>query len=204
MKILIGCEKSGVVRDAFTKAGYDAWSCDLLATDIPGQHIIGDVRRIIKGFWNGQRWIHWDAGIFHPECKYLCWSGERWIKEKPGREKLRAEAYEFFRECTRAPFPNGVENSHSKFLEKIYKKPTQSIRPYHFGDPYKKMTCLWLHGLPPLVPTDILPIGHRYPECHQMRQSADRSEKRAKSYPGIAAAMADQWGRYMTSYLRKY
>lgn len=188
MKVLIGCECSGVVREAFRLLGHDAWSCDLKDTDVPGQHIRGDVLQVLDQGW--------DLGIFHPECCYLCWSAERFIKEQPGRMALRIEAFEFFKACYNAPIGRiAVENSLSWFLNRNYRFPDQTFHPYHFGDPFKKTTCLWLRGLPYLWPTNILPIGHRYPKSYRDGTAKGRSERRAKTYPGIAQAMAEQWGR---------
>jgi hypothetical protein len=187
MRVLIGCEASGIVREEFKKRGHDAWSCDIKETEIPGQHIQDDLLLHLNDGW--------DLGIFHPECRYLCWSGERWLKTDPCRMEKRVQALEFFMACYNAKIPHlAVENSYSKYLIRLISRPTQSIHPYHFGDPFKKMTCLWLKNLPPLYPTNILPIGHRYPKAWMMGQKKNRSEERSKTYPGIAAAMAEQWG----------
>jgi hypothetical protein len=187
MKIIIGCEASGIIREAFRQLGHDAWSCDIKDTEIPGQHIKDDLLLHLDDGW--------DMGIFHPECRYLCWSGERWLKNNPARSVQRMQALYFFKQCLYAKIPRiCVENSHSKFLERQIGKPTQSVHPYHFGDPFKKMTCLWLRGLPPIYPTNILAIGHRYPQCFMTGQKKNRSAIRSKTYPGIAAAMAEQWG----------
>jgi hypothetical protein len=197
MRLLIGCEKSGIVREAFRARGIDAWSCDTEPSQLPGPHIQADLLQVMKK-------ENFDAGIFHPECKYLCFSGERWIKERPGREDERLQAFDFFKACFNAPMKYvAVENSHSVFLKKQFRKPTQTIHPYHFGDPYKKSTCLWLRGFPPLVPTNILAIGHRYPAAWLESPAVDRSAKRAQTYPGIAAAMAAQWGDFLLSKFKK-
>lgn len=186
MRVLIGCEMSGVIREAFKRQGHDAWSCDLQDTEIPGQHFKADILTVLDE--------DWDLFIGHPECKKLCFSGERWMKEKPGREEEREEAFQFFLKLYNAPIKRkAIENSHSIFLNK-WKKPTQSVHPYHFGDPFKKLTCLWLQGLPPLIPTNILPIGHRYPAAWLEKPGKDQSKNRARTYPGIAEAMAIQWG----------
>lgn len=187
MKILIGCERSGIVREAFRSRGHDAWSCDLFPTAIPGQHLQCNVMEAIHK--------HWDMAIFHPDCRYLCFSGERWQKNNPERQQLRTEAFNFFKLLYEAPIARiAIENSHSVFLNREFRKPDQAVQPWQFGCPFQKMTCLWLRGLPPLVPTNILPIGHRHPACHLTPPGPDRSAKRAQTYPGIATAMAHQWG----------
>ncbi len=186
MKVLIACECSGRVREAFAAAGHDAWSCDLQDTEIPGNHIKGNVLDILADGW--------DAMVAHPECKYLCFSGECWMN-RPGRLQKRFEAFEFFLQIWNAPIPKiAIENSHSVYLNTAFRRPDQTIHPYHFGDPYKKATCLWLKGFSPLRPTNILPIGHRYPAAWLEPPGKDQSKNRARTYPGIAAAMASQWG----------
>lgn len=190
MRILIGCECSGRVRDAFRAKGHDAVSCDLKESETPGPHLQCSVLDVLGDGW--------DMAVFHPECRFLCFSGERWIREKPGRAAFRDDAFLFFKQLAAAPIPKIViENSHSVFLNTNYKKPTQTVHPYHFGDPFKKSICLWLKGVPPLVPDNILPIGKRYPAAWMasgMGKGETRSANRARTYPGIARAMAEQWG----------
>jgi hypothetical protein len=187
MRVLIGCECSGIVREAFARRGHDAWSCDLKPSEQPGKHIQDNVLNVLNDGW--------DLGIFHPECKFLCWSGERWIKQQPGRELFRNDAFQFFKKLYNCNIKRKcLENSLSLFLDRNFKKPTQYIHPYHFGEPYKKTTCLWLQNLPPLQPTNILPIGKRYPFAYMVPGNKKQSETRARTFTGIAEAMAEQWG----------
>lgn len=189
MRGIVGCEFSQVITKAFRDRGHEFYSCDLKPTEgNPDWHFQEDLFKVLER-------ERFDLGIFHPECKYLCFSGERWMKERPERVELRMLAFEFFKKCMNANIPKiCTENSHSIFLNTKYRKPDQTVHPYHFGDPFKKSTCLWLKGLPPLVPTNILPIGKRYPAAWREGPSANRSNIRAKTYPGIAQAMAEQWG----------
>lgn len=189
MRVLIACEESQVVCIEFRKKGHEAFSCDLqeCSGGHPEWHIKQDILLHLN---NG-----WDLMIAHPECKYLCFSGERWIKEKHGRAELRKEAFEFFKKLWNAPIKKiAIENSHSIFLNKNFSKPNQTVHPYHFGDPFKKSICLWLKGLPPLVPTNILPIGQRHPAAWLQSPGKNRSKIRSKTYLGFAKAMAEQWG----------
>ncbi|HEY3385780.1 MAG TPA: hypothetical protein VGK46_04680 [Saprospiraceae bacterium] len=184
MKVLVACEKSQVVCKAFRARGHEAFSCDVqpCSGGHPEWHIQGDVlNHLDEG---------WDLMIAHPECKYLCFSGERWAA---WRMELRLQAFEFFKTIYNAPIKKKcIENSHSIFLNREFKKPTQSVHPYHFGDGFKKLTCLWLVNLKPLIPTNIL--WQRYPKAHRESPGPDRSERRARTYEGIANAMAQQWG----------
>lgn len=186
MRVLVACEFSGIVRTAFEEAGHEAWSCDLLPTEKPGNHHKGDVRDLL-----GDRW---DLIIAHPPCTYLCNSGVRWLHEKLGRwEKLDAAA-EFFRLFLRANCPRvAVENPipHKYAVERIGRSYDQIIHPWQFGHGETKATCLWLRGLLPLVPTNI--VEGREARVHQMAPGPDRSKERSRFYPGIAQAMADQW-----------
>jgi len=181
MKVLIGCEFSGTVRDAFIANGHDAMSCDLLPTENPGPHYQGSVLDIIG---NG-----WDLAIFHPPCTHLAVSGARWFKDK---QKEQAEALEFVRQLLNAPIPRiALENPVSIISSRI-RKPDQVIHPWQFGHGEQKKTCLWLKGLPHLIPTDI--VGGREQKVWTMGPSPDRWKKRSLTYSGIAKAMADQWG----------
>jgi len=190
LNILIGCEESQIVCIAFRERGFNAFSCDLqeCSGGHPEWHIKDDVLNHLNDGW--------DCIIAHPECRYLCFSGERWITEIPGRSELRKEAFEFFMKLYNAPIKFKVlENSHSVFLEREFRKPDQYLHPYHFGDPYKKLTCLWLNGLPPLIPTNI--VFQRESKCHKESPGKDRSKIRAKTYSGFAFTMAQQWGDYL-------
>jgi len=180
VKVLIACEYSGAVRDAFIAAGHNAISCDLLPTDKPGPHYQGDVLEIINdGF---------DLMIAHPPCTHLAVSGARWFKEKQQEQK---SALEFVRQLLLAPIDRiALENPVSIISSKI-RKPDQIIQPWQFGHGETKTTCLWLKNLPHLEPTNIVP--GREPRIHMMPPSADRWKLRSETYSGIAKAMAEQW-----------
>lgn len=201
MRILIACEESQAICIAFRNKGHEAYSCDLqkCSGGHPEYHIIADVMTVINGGWvttqaGARVYIDkWELMIGHPECKFLCWSGERWIKNNPERLAKRMEAFEFLKTLYNCQIEKVcIENSLSLWLERNWKKPTQTVHPFHFGDPYRKSTCLWIRGLKPLIPTNI--IWQRYPAAHKEGPSSERSKIRAKTYPGIALAMAEQWG----------
>lgn len=187
MRVLVACEFSGVVRRAFRALGHDAWSCDLLpAEDDDQKHLEGDVREYLGRLGNA---YEWDLMIAHPPCTHLAVSGARWFKEKV---KEQAEALEFVRTLLNAPIPRiALENPVSVISSKI-RKPDQIIHPWMFGHGEVKATCLWLKGLPPLAPTMI--VEGREPRVWKMPPSPDRWKERSRTYPGIAAAMAAQWG----------
>jgi site-specific DNA-cytosine methylase len=184
MKVLVACEFSGVVRRAFRARGHDAWSCDLLpAEDASPFHIQGDVLR-----WIGTH-DHWDLMIAHPPCTHLSVSGARWFKDKLTEQ---AEALDFVRALLSAPILRiALENPISIISSRI-RKPDQIIQPWQFGHGETKATCLWLKGLPPLAPTNIVP--GREARVHRMPPGPDRGKERSRTFEGIAAAMADQWG----------
>jgi len=181
MKVLIACEYSGIVRDAFITKGHEAISCDLLPTDAPGPHYQGDVRDLLN---NG-----FDLMIAHPPCTHLAVSGARWFKNK---QKEQAEALDFVRLLLHAPIERiALENPISIISSRI-RKPDQIIQPWQFGHGETKATCLWLKNLPLLVPTKI--VGGREAKVHRMPPSANRWKLRSTTYKGIAQAMAEQWG----------
>jgi len=194
MKILVACEYSGIVREAFKKYGHDAWSCDLLPTDIPGQHIQGDVLKILNDGW--------DMMIAHPPCTHLSVSGARWFVKKAGKFrkdiKLRENALDFVRKLMDAPIPKiAIENPISVIASYI-RKSDQTIQPYQFGHKERKAVCLWLKNLPKLKPTTNL-----YEETMALPpQQRDRifwmgshkGHERSRFFTGIADAMAKQWG----------
>ena len=191
MRVLVACEYSGTVRDAFIRAGHDALSCDLLPTESPGPHYQGDVRDILADGW--------DLMIAHPPCTHLAVSGARWFKDKQAEQ---AEALDFVRLLLDAPIPRiALENPVSIISSRI-RKPDQIIQPYQYGHETTKTTCLWLKNLPPLVPTDIVGKGARHvtksgkslPEWYNLPPSPDRWKIRSTTYQGIAAARASQWG----------
>jgi site-specific DNA-cytosine methylase len=182
MRILIACEYSGTVRDEFIAAGHDAISCDLLSTEVPGPHYQGDVTDILGDGW--------DMMIAHPPCTHLAVSGARWFKDKV---KQQREALDFVRMLMNAPIPRiAIENPVSIISSRI-RKPDQVIQPWMFGHGETKATCLWLKGLPKLTPTNI--VEGREARIHKMPPSPDRWKERSRTYAGIAAAMAQQWGQ---------
>lgn len=181
MRVLIACEYSGRVRDAFLSLGHDAMSCDLLPTDSFGPHYQGDVRDILSA--------EWDMMIAHPPCTHLAVSGARWFKDK---QQEQAEALAFVNLLMNAPIPRiAIENPISIISSRI-RKPDQIIQPWQFGHGETKATCLWIKNLPLLTPTNI--VEGREARIHKMPPSADRWKKRSETYAGIARAMAEQWG----------
>jgi hypothetical protein len=197
MKVLVACEYSATVRDAFRAKGHDAWSCDLLPTDGDARwHVQGDVFDIITDGW--------DMLIAHPPCTYLTNSGVTWLHRDPSRWAKLDDAAYFFKGLWGAPIKRvAIENPimHKHAKERIGGvKQTQTIQPWMFGHKEQKATCLWLKGLPPLVPTSnlkaetkALPASQRQ-RLHYLPPSADRWKLRSTTYQGIADAMADQWG----------
>lgn len=186
MKILVACEYSGVVRDAFATKGHDVWSCDVLPTEKPGNHHQGDVRDILCDGW--------DMMIAHPPCTRLCNSGVRWLHERNLWTEMDAAAA-FFRLLLNAPISLvAVENPipHRYAANLIGEKYSQIVQPYHFGHGETKATCLWLKGLPLLLPTSV--VDGRCPRIHYMSPGGNRARERSRTYAGIAKAMADQWG----------
>jgi hypothetical protein len=181
MKVLIACEYSGRVRDAFIKMGHDAMSCDLLPTERPGPHYQGDVRNIMA--------MGWDLMIAHPPCTHLAVSGARYFAIK---QDVQAEALEFVRMLMGADIPRiAIENPVSIISTRI-RKPDQIIQPWQFGHGETKTTCLWLKNLPRLQTTNI--VEGRADRIHKMPPSPDRWKERSRTYQGIADAMAEQWG----------
>lgn len=191
IKVLVACEYSGVVRDAFEALGCYALSCDLLVTESPGRHYQGDVLAIIN---NG-----WDLMIAHPPCTHLAISGSRWFKDK---QQEQLEALWFVERLMAAPIKHiAIENPVSIISTRI-RKPDQIIQPWQFGHGETKRTCLWLKNLPKLTPTDI--VDGRVPRIHHMPPGPNRSKERSKTYSGIAQAMANQWTTYIRTHLQEY
>jgi hypothetical protein len=183
MKILIACEYSGRVRDAFTKLGHYATSCDLLPTDTPGRHYQGDVFDII---YDG-----WDLMIAHPPCTHLAVSGARHFAAKQA-SGVQQEALDFVQRLLDAPIEKiALENPISIISSRI-RKPDQIIQPWQFGHGETKATCLWLKNLPLLMATNI--VEGREAKIHKMPPSPDRWKLRSTTYQGIADAMSHQWG----------
>lgn len=196
MRVLVACEYSGTVRDAFLALGHDAMSCDLLPTDADGPHYQGDVADIINDGW--------DLMIAHPPCTYLCSSGLHWNKRIDGRQELTEDALDFVRLLLDAPIPRiALENPIGCIGTRI-RKADQTIQPWQFGHDASKATCLWLSGLLPLRPTQIIEpriVGGKKRWANQtdsgqnrLSPSEDRWKIRSLTYPGIAKAMAEQWG----------
>ena len=187
MKVLIACEFSGVVRDAFTNQGHYAVSCDLLPTESPGKHYQGDVLDIIN---NG-----WDLMIVFDPCTYQCNSGVRWLYERKDRWDKLYKSCKFTKTLLNADIDKIARENpipHKHAIKLIGKKYNQIIQPWQFGHGETKSTCLWLKNLPPLTPTNI--VTGREHRIWKMPPSEDRSKLRSITFPGIAAAMAEQWG----------
>lgn len=186
MRVLVACEFSGIVRDAFIEAGHDAWSCDLLPTERPGPHIQGDILRVLD--WQNPV-DQWDLMIAHPPCTHLAVSGARWFKDKQAEQ---LQSIMFVRWLLAAPIPRIALENPVSILSSVISKPDQVIQPWQFGHGETKAICLWLKGLPPLVPTD--EVTGREHRVHRMAPGPDRWKDRSRFYPGIARAMAEQWG----------
>ena len=185
LKVLVACEYSGTVRDAFAALGHDATSCDLLPSEKPGKHYKGDVFDIIGDGW--------DLMVAHPPCTHLAVSGSRWF---PMKQKEQAEALDFVRRLLDAPIQYiALENPVSVISTKL-RKPTQCVQPWMFGHGETKATCLWLKGLPLLVPTNI--VDGREQRVWKMPPGPNRWKERSRTYQGIADAMAAQWSAYLS------
>lgn len=195
MKVLVACEYSGTVRDAFLKAGHDAMSCDLLPTDVAGPHYQGNVLDIIDQGW--------DLMIAHPPCTYLCSSGLHWNKRRPERAKQTEDALDFVRLLLAAPIPKIVIENPIGCISTRIRPPDQTVQPWQYGHDASKATCLWLKGLPPLRPTSfveprIVDGKRRWANQtdsgqNRLPPSADRWKIRSETYSGIADAMVSQW-----------
>lgn len=205
-RVLVACEYSDTVRGAFAERGFDAWSCDLLPNEKRhNKHLQCDVREILHDGWDL-------LIVAHPPCTRLCNSGVRWLIDPPPgktREQMWRELDEgaaLFSDLWNAPIQhvaveNPVMHKHAKARIRGYQEFTQSIQPWQFGHPETKRTCLWLRNLPALVPTNI--VSGRQPRVHRMPPSPDRWKERSRFYPGIAAAMAQQWGDYVLNSQRE-
>ena len=181
MKVLVACEYSGLTREAFRKRGHDAWSCDLLDTEIPGKHIQDDVLEHLNEGW--------DLMIAHPPCTYLAVSGARWFSE---RFKEQREALAFVQSLMDAPILRSCIENPVSIISTQIRPPDQIIQPWMFGHGELKTTCLWLKNLPKLKPTKI--VSGRDQRIYKMSPSSDRGKERSRTYRGIAEAMANQWG----------
>jgi hypothetical protein len=200
VKVLIACEQSGTVREAFKVRGHNAWSCDLLPGDIPGQHFQCDVFDVL--------YYDWDLIIAHPPCTFLTvagnrWFGPEWKDRYPERERDREKGKEFFMKVVNAPCKRIAVEQPVSIMSTFYRKPDQIIQPYQFGHDMRKTTCLFLKGLPLLKPTNIvepafvISAGKKYSKSHYETWNLPKSVRakiRSKTFQGIAEAMADQWG----------
>ena len=193
MRVLVACEYSGIVRDAFLSRGHDALSCDLLPTDSTGPHYKGDVFDIINDGW--------DMMIAFPPCTHLAVSGAKWFADKraDGRQQ---EGIDFFMALVMAKIPRIAIENPVGIMSSYYRRPTQIIHPWQFGHMEQKSTCLWLKNLPALTPTNVvydemkkLPRRERE-RLHYLPPSADRAKERSKTFEGIASAMAEQWHNF--------
>lgn len=205
-RVLIGCETSGIVRDAFLSAGHDCWSCDVLPSDTPSnRHIQDDVRNVM----NYERWDF--MAVMHPPCTRLCNSGVRWLHKAPPNKTLDQmwrdldEGCALFSDVWNADIPliaveNPIMHKYAKERIRNFEEPHQKVQPWEFAtsdaspDNVTKKTCFWLKGLPPLQTTGTVDGSTARDECHKAAPSADRWKIRSKFYHGIASAMADQWG----------
>ena len=203
MRVLVACEYSGTVRDAFIRLGHDTMSCDLLPTDVPGPHYQGDVFDIIDDGW--------DLMLAFPPCTHLAVSGAKHFaaKRADGRQQ---QGIDFFMRMVEANIPRIAIENPIGIMSKLYRKPDQIIQPWQFGDPFQKSTCLWLKNLPPLKHTNIVdkgefyvsPSGKKLPKWYSENKSA---KNRSKTFPGIANAIADQYSLFICNngeYVRKY
>jgi site-specific DNA-cytosine methylase len=197
MNVLVACEYSGVVRDAFRNLGHNAWSCDILECEAdPRFHIQRDVLQILDQ--------DWDLMIAHPPCTYLCRAGTSWNKRRPERHALQDEAAEFFMALYNCNIPKIAVENPAGVMSTRFRPPDQYVEPYYFGDPYPKKTGLWLKNLPKLVPTNVVEPsvvhynGKRYSVIHDGPPGTnrkDRAKARSKTFQGLADAMASQWGK---------
>ena len=197
MRVLVACEFSGIVRDAFAARGHDAWSCDLLPSERPKLwHIQGDVLDVIHEGW--------DLIIAHPPCTYLTIAANGWHARRPERQGLRENAAAFFMALYDAPAPHVAVENPVGVMSTLFRKPDQVVQPWQFGHETRKATCFWLRGLPLLKPTKIVepetvkgtsPKGKKYYSLNWLPANADRWKIRSRTFQGIADAMADQWGQ---------
>ncbi len=190
-RVLIGCEFSGVVRNAFRNLGVEAWSCDIIPSEPPSKyHIQGDVMPLLSE--------QWDLGIFHPPCTYLCNSGVRWLHTREGRWEDMQKGAKFFKQILDADIPRiCIENPimHKYAKDIIGANHTQIIQPWQFGHGETKATCLWLKNLPKLESTNI--VEGREGRIHKLPPGPNRSKERSKTFQGIANGMADQWSKLL-------
>lgn len=183
MRVLVACEFSGIVRDAFRARGHDAWSCDLLPSERPGPHFKDDVLYVMR---HERRW---DLMIAHPPCTHLAVSGARWFSSRRAEQD---KAFDFVMILLAADIPRIALENPISVISTRYRRPDQIVQPWMFGHPETKATCLWLKGLPRLLSTNV--VEGRRARVHREPPSPDRWRNRSRTYQGIADAMADQWG----------
>ena len=195
MRVLVACEFSGIVREAFRAKGHDAWSCDLLGSDDDSKfHIQGDIQSAIHPFLK-PLWV-WDLMIAFPPCTYICNGGNNWLNRRPDLawRKNRELGAQFFLELTRAPIDKIAIENPIGCMSSMYRKPDQIIHPYMFGHDVRKDTCLWLKNLPPLMATVVVPPPHRKVDYWSDKRNPNGRSLKSITYQGIADAMAEQWG----------
>jgi hypothetical protein len=186
MKILIACEFSGVVRDAFTKKGHNVTSCDLLPSDTPGNHYKGNVEDILDN--------QWDMMIAFPPCTYICNGSLNWLHREPGRYDKMLKSIEFVKKLLNADIPKiALENPIGK-ISTMVRKPNQIVRPWMFGHEYNKDICLWLKNLPDLKPTNHIDPPYKKLDFWSTKRNPEGRSLKSITFKGIAEAMAEQWG----------
>jgi len=198
MRVLVACEFSGITREAFASRGHDAWSCDLRTSDLPGQHLREDALEVMSRGW--------DLMIAHPPCRFLSRAGAVWFERDPTRQAKREAAMAFFMRLYNAPIQRVCIENPVGYPYGAFRRPDQCVDPYQFGDPERKRTCFWLRGLPPLAvaplftstpelprpgPTHTSPSGKKR---YFTDSQSSGSRARSRTFPGIASAMAEQWG----------
>jgi hypothetical protein len=188
LRVLVACEFSGAVRDSFAALGHDAWSCDLLPYETPGNHFQSDIKDVITQGW--------DMMIAFPPCTDLCVSGARWFKEKRANGSQQ-RSIDFFMALVNAPIPHIAIENPIGIMSTVYRCPDVILQPWQHGHGEVKATCLWLKNLPKLTPSNI--VSGREPRVHRMPPGPNRAKERSRTYPGVAKAMADQWSHCMTS-----
>ena len=191
MKVLVACEFSGIVRDAFIAKGHDAWSCDLLPSERSGNHIQDNIIDVLEDYSEKEETGWWDLMIAHPPCTDLASSGARWMSLKGYNQIVRS--IKFFMVLVDAPIPKIAIENPIGIMSTKYRKPDQIIQPWQFGHGETKATCLWLKGLPKLQPINI--VDGRIPRVHHESPGLDRWKNRSRTYQGIANAMAEQWSK---------
>ena len=182
MRVLVACEYSGRVRDAFRRHGHDAWSCDLLPTEVPGPHFMAPVEHVLD--------LGWDLMVAHPPCTHLAVSGSRHFHRK---QREQAEALDFVRLLMAAPIPRWCIENPVSVISSAIRPPDQIIQPWQYGHGEVKATCLWLSNLPKLRPTQC--VDGREARVHRMPPGPDRWKERSRTFQGVADAMAAQWGQ---------